>query len=157
MQLLNLSTRSGGGDEKLCSRYAEDIKKSLCKVALDYPAELEHLTEDARQEYKLPDGQVINMGDEILRAPEVLFDGAGEESLGIHQAIIDVINKKIDSAERVPLYGNIIITGGSSLLTGMQERLSKEVRELAPTKIHRKDVTVRVIRVLLFTTSARKK
>jgi len=47
-------------------------------------------------------------------------------------------SKKSEVDIRKELYGNIVISGGTTLISGFQERLLKEVKALAPTAIQSK-------------------
>lgn len=61
----------------------------LSYVALDYEAELANAetSSEIEQNYELPDGQVITVGAERFRCPEVLFQPSfiGVETEGIHR------------------------------------------------------------------------
>jgi centractin len=82
--------------------------------------------------YTLPDGHKINIGPERFRAPEILFDPEiiGLEYPGIHQIVVDAINRT-DLDLRKHLFGNIVLSGGSTLTKGFGDRLLFELQRLA--------------------------
>eukprot|EP01018_Ginkgo_biloba_P027517 Gb_20008 [translate_table: standard] len=78
---------------------ARDVKERLAYVALDYE---EELSKSARcpssidRTYELPDGQIITVGSERFRCPEVLFRPSlnGMDSApGIHEMTCNSVNK----------------------------------------------------------------
>jgi len=83
-------------------------------------------------EYQLPDGHKVKIGPERFRAPEILFDPEiiGLEYPGVHQMVVDAINRT-DMDLRKALYGNIVLSGGSTLCKGFGDRLLHEVQRLA--------------------------
>ncbi|RYP12529.1 hypothetical protein DL765_007265 [Monosporascus sp. GIB2] len=84
--------------------------------------------------YELPDGQVITINNERFRGPEVLFQPSvvGLQSGGLHVMAFNSI-MKCDVDVRPDLYGNIILSGGSSMYPGLADRIQKEIVALAPS------------------------
>eukprot|EP01024_Parvocaulis_polyphysoides_P075578 TRINITY_DN9771_c0_g1_i1.p1 TRINITY_DN9771_c0_g1~~TRINITY_DN9771_c0_g1_i1.p1 ORF type:complete len:134 (-),score=14.55 TRINITY_DN9771_c0_g1_i1:213-614(-) len=78
-------------------------------------------------------GQIITIGSERFRCPEVLYTSSiiGMEADGIHKTTYNSI-MKCDLDIRRDLYGNIVLSGGTTMFPGMAERMNKEVTALAP-------------------------
>jgi actin len=113
-----------------------DIKQKLCYVALDFNAEMERELQcpsEFEKTYENPDGSVINIGNERFRCPEMLFKPhlGGSEYDGIEKSLYDTImecNHEIQKG----LFSNIILTGGTTMFKGFEDRLNMEIVKLAP-------------------------
>merc|ERR1711948_192163 len=84
--------------------------------------------------YELPDGNIITVGSERFRCPEVLFQPSfvGKEASGIHDTTFQSI-MKCDVDIRKDLYANVVLSGGTTMFQGIGERMTKELTALAPS------------------------
>lgn len=86
-------------------------------------------------QYQLPDGQVVDLANERQRAPEILFNPSliGSEEKPVHDVLLASILKS-DMDLRSTLFSNIVLSGGTTLLPGLGDRLLHEVRGRAPER-----------------------
>jgi actin beta/gamma 1 len=116
-----------GGAEREIVR---DMKEKKCYVALDYQAEVEKANSgECDTEYTLPDHTVVTFGVHRFRTPELIFNPSidGRNEVGVGQLTYDSI-QACDIDVRKDLFGNIILSGGSTMYEGYAERLQKEVK-----------------------------
>jgi len=88
-----------------------DVKEKLSYIALDFDTEMKAASESSDKEktYELPDGNIITVGSERFRCPEVLFQPSfvGKEASGIHDTSFQSI-MKCDVDIRKDLYANVV-------------------------------------------------
>jgi len=124
-------------------RFVEDIKEKLCYVCPDFQAELRNasVSRSFERQYEMPDGEKITLIEDRFRCPEALFDPSmlGLSSPGIHVLSHDCV-QKCDPSIRREMYANLVLCGGNTLFPRLEDRLSKEVQELAPKGVEAKCV-----------------
>lgn len=102
-----------------------DIKERHCYVAFNYEEEMNSVTSNR----------------ELFQCPEALFQPSllGIESCGIHEATVNAV-MKCDPELHRDLFLSVALSGGSTLFTGLYDRLQHELRLLVPSEIRVKVV-----------------
>lgn len=82
----------------------------------------------AEQVLRLPDGNIVVVGEEAFAATELMFkpELVMKKYSGIHELVYDSI-MRCDEKLRRRLLSNIMLTGGNSLIPGLDRRLEKEL------------------------------
>ena len=121
------------------------IKESLCFVSQNYEEDLAECEKDPKafirgvdvNRFQLPDHRkMVTLDSSLFKAAEGLFSPHlwGKDVLGLHEIVWKAIQAcPID--QRRELSKNIFLSGGSSVIPGLKERLQKEVASMAPTGV----------------------
>jgi actin-related protein len=112
------------------------VKENTGFVALDFDTEMKAFSDSSDREkmFVLDDGNVLNIGAERFRCPEALFQPSmiGKEALGIHDTTFQAI-MKCDTDIRKDMYANVVLSGGTTMFSGINDRMAKELTALAPS------------------------
>lgn len=86
--------------------------------------------------YKLPDGTSIALGASRFRAPELLFKPHhfGYEAPGVCDLLLSSVNR-VDLDTRKTFFGNIVLSGGSTLFPGFGDRLLHDLKSELPSGV----------------------
>jgi len=137
--LVKLMTETGASFSTSAEReIVRDMKEKTCFAALDFDQAKKEAEQSSTHDvvYELPDGTTVTIGSQRFRAPEALFQPSllGKEFPGIHELTFNSIIK-CDIDVRRDLYQNVFLSGGTTMITGLPERLNKELVSLAPSTI----------------------
>jgi len=127
--------------EKECVR---DIKEQVCYVALNYEEEVAKHTQssaDFAKIFELPDGRDLTVTDERFKAPEALFDPTqmGVEGDGIHAQVHQSIRATEQDCRR-ELQKNIVLSGGTTMLPGIGDRLKTAVETISKSNLETRTI-----------------
>ena len=108
-----------------------DIKEKQC-----YIKTLKDDNEDfvsIHSEYILPDGSKLNLQDEKILAPEILFNNKliFQEYFPFHEMVINSIDK-CDINIKGKLYKTIVMSGGNTKFKGIEEKMKTNLSYLIP-------------------------
>jgi actin-related protein len=131
--LMSLMNDSGKRFTEDQMSIVEDIKTKCCFVALDPIEEKKVPPTQHEIQYTLPDGKEIHLGQERFLCSEMFFKPSLIKSmqLGLHTQTVSCLNK-CDIALKRDLMGNILLCGGSTMLSGFPNRLQKELSSMCP-------------------------
>ncbi|KAF7694686.1 actin [Cucumispora dikerogammari] len=137
---LYLASLMTANNSRMCTsaekEIVRDIKEKLSYVAENFEAEIEKYNKNPKKyvsTFELPDHSKISIFSEKFKSAELLFNPSlrGFESPGVHEMIYNSI-MSCDIDLRKELYKNIVMSGGSTMIKGLPERMKAEVKALAP-------------------------
>ncbi|XP_047386174.1 actin-like protein 9 [Sciurus carolinensis] len=112
----------------------ENIKHRYCFVASDFQKEQARPEQECRQSLKLPDGRTVTLGKELFQCPELLFHPP--EIPGLSPVGLPTMAKqslcKVPPEVRADVARNVLLCGGSSLFTGLEDRFRADLLRSLP-------------------------
>ena len=110
----------------------KDIKEHLCFACPTNMIEnIKKNSEFEKENYFLPDGNVIKLGEERILPPEILYNPElnGMEFPSFQNTILNSINK-VDMELRPKLYESILLSGGNTSIKGTANKVYSEFKKL---------------------------
>jgi len=128
-------------DQSNEKEFIKEVKEKYCYVTKDPVQEMSDYETGKKNkvDVKLPDEKVIQLGKELWQCPEVMFDAKLGQSLTINreykpiQELVHTSIERVDIEARKQQYENLILSGGSSMYSGLDARLEAEVSKLVAT------------------------
>ncbi|CAE7562445.1 unnamed protein product [Symbiodinium natans] len=121
----------------------QTVKERMCRVTPQASPSRISRQDPVQQEYKLPDGKVLDWEQGLLsQCAEALFQPGqhlklDEEAEGIHKmAASSVLGCGLDIQKS--LANNVVLSGGSTLFPGMCQRVQEELQRLLPSAVKAK-------------------
>eukprot|EP00035_Acanthoeca_spectabilis_P018409 m.391049 g.391049 ORF g.391049 m.391049 type:complete len:416 (-) comp16758_c2_seq2:2374-3621(-) len=136
-----LSTRGYRFQTKDDYDTVNDIKEKLAYVATHFEDEMMTAATSTSIErpYELPEGQVITIGSERFQAAEPLFtptliqpDLYDEERIA---GRVDRVISKCHPDIKKDMFANVVLSGGTTILPGMEDRLQMELEQRLPNTL----------------------
>ena len=86
--------------------------------------------------YELPDRTVIDLGEEVIQAGEILFKPSmiGKFEPGVHEMAAECL-AKVEVELKKELFGCIILCGGNTLIGNYANRLNRELITNSPNNM----------------------
>jgi len=133
---LLLRGRGGRGFSVVSRRdVVQEAKNRFC--CIDPLDGLKSSVKHEEQVLKLPDGNIVVVGDEATSAPELMFKpelAKCPKTSGIHELLHESL-MRCEEKYRSRLLSNIVLTGGNSLFPGFDLRLEAELVKLLPDNL----------------------
>lgn len=111
------------------------LKESRLYNATEFSKEMEDFKSGLTKQtnYELPDHTMIELAQEQIQAPEILFKPGliGRFDPGVHEMTSECL-QKLDSDLKRELYSNIILCGGNSMMHNYPNRLNREILTVSP-------------------------
>ena len=112
---------------------AQKIKEEFAEI-LPNKKEFEEIMKNKnvnKKEFILPDGNIVELGNEIYEIPESIFNPniIDIQKDNLPQTILNSINN-CDISTRKTLFNNIVLTGGNTFIKGFETRLKNEIDEI---------------------------
>ena len=107
----------------------QDIKEKTLKIAMDPNVASQDPSHNTK--YVLPDGENLELGANfIIMASEIIFNPIliGISGKSLQNAIVDSI-KATDRNYWRPLLNKIVLSGGTSYISGLNDRLKAEIKK----------------------------
>ena len=117
----------------------KNIKEKQCYLKLNKEKSEEEKISDftsITSEFILPDGNKIELKDEKILAPEILFNNKlnFSEYPTFHEMVFSSISKA-DINIKNKLYNSVVLSGGNTLFKGMEQKMKNNLAKLAPQHI----------------------
>lgn len=118
---------------------AKEMKEKTALCVLNYDYELKKVKEGLTKydrNINLPDNSTIKINAERVKVSEPLFNPKliHIDYPGLAESIANVI-KFWDRENWAELLGNVVLSGGGSLISGIKERLKKELKQHFSSKL----------------------
>jgi len=109
-----------------------EMKEQYCYIAPDFTTSLADPAFE-EESVRLPDGNMIVMGQQKFTAPEIIFQPelASKKTCGLGELLYYSL-MKCDEKLRAELAANITLSGGNTKFPGFDKRLSTELSNLLP-------------------------
>ncbi|XP_037068027.1 actin-like protein 6A [Pollicipes pollicipes] len=136
----NLPEVTKSWHDYMVNEVVQDFQATILQCVDDYSEEA--ISQMPAVPYEFPNGYHQDFGSERFKIPECLFDpsnikGVGSTMLGMGNVAHNSVSM-CDVDLRPNLYGNVVVTGGNTLLQGVPERLNRDLSRKTPPNMRLK-------------------